>query len=138
MWPRDYSSRLQSWADLRDRCAQLSLTQALTDINAWWQQTPWNPYYLHWDDRDRWPTPWELLSDNVYCGLARALGIVYTITMLEREDISDIELVDTDQGNLVLVNQGKYILNWAQDCELNIPSKQFTIKQRLDSRALHY
>ena len=138
MWPRDYSARLQAWADLREQCIQSPLAQAMTDINAWWQQTPWQPYYLHWDDRNHWPTPWELLSDNVYCGLARAVGIMYTVTMLERDDVTAVELADTDQGNLVLVNQGKYILNWHTNDELNIPSKQFTINQRLDRRAIHH
>ena len=103
MWPRDYSARLQAWADLRDQCSQLPLAQALDHADAWWQQTPWKPYYLHWDDRNHWPTPWELLSDNVYCDLARAVGIMYTVTMLERDDITEVELADTDQGNLVLV-----------------------------------
>ena len=138
MWPRDYSARLQAWADLRDRCTQSPLAQAMENIHAWWQQTPWQPYYLHWDDRDRWPTPWELLSDNVYCDLARAVGIMYTVTMLERDDITELELADTDRGNLVLVNQGKYILNWRTSDQLNIPSKQFTINQRLDRRAIHH
>ena len=138
MWPQNYSARLQAWADLRDQCGQLPLAQALDDVNAWWQQTPWKPYYLHWDDRDQWPTPWELLSDNIYCDLARAVGIVYTVTMLERDDITGVELADTDQGNLVLVNQGKYILNWHRGDELNIPSKHFTINQRLDRRAIHH
>ncbi len=138
MWPRDYSARLQAWADLRDQCSQLPLAQALDHADAWWQQTPWKPYYLHWDDRNHWPTPWELLSDNVYCDLARAVGIMYTITMLERDDITGVELADTDQGNLVLVNQGKYILNWHTSDELNIPSKQFTINQRLNRLEIHH
>jgi hypothetical protein len=138
MWSQDYSARLRAWADLRDRCIQSSLAQAMADIDIWWQQTPWQPYYLHWDDRDRWPTPWELLNDNVYCDLARALGIMYTVAMIERDDITEVELADTDQGNLVLVNQGKYILNWHTRDELNIPSKQFTINQRLDRRAIHH
>ena len=138
MWPQDYSARLQSWAALRNQCGRSPLAQALDDVNTWWQKTPWQPYYLHWDDRDRWPTPWELLSDNIYCDLARAVGIMYTVTMLDRNDITAMELVDTDQGNLVLVNQGKYILNWHSNDELNIPSKQFTINQRLDRRAIHH
>jgi hypothetical protein len=138
MWPQDYSARLLAWANLRNQCIQSPLAQAMSDIDVWWQQTPWQPYYLHWDDHDHWPTPWELLNDNVYCDLARALGIMYTVAMTERDDITTIELVDTDQGNLVLVNQGKYILNWHSSDELNIPSKQFTINQRLDRRAIHH
>ena len=120
MWPRDYSARLQAWADLRDQCSQLPLAQALDHADAWWQQTPWKPYYLHWDDRNHWPTPWELLSDNVYCDLARGLGILYTISMLDRADITDATLVLTEEGdNLVLVDKTKYILNWSPDSVVN-------------------
>ena len=138
MWSQDFSARLQAWANLRNQCTQSPLAQAMADIDVWWQQTPWRPYYLHWGDHDRWPGPWELLNDNVYCDLARALGIMYTVVMIERNDITAVELADTDQGNLVLVNQGKYILNWHKGDELNIPSKQFTINQRLDRRAIHH
>jgi hypothetical protein len=138
MWHQDYFYRLQEWHNLRTHCQEFQLPLALSTIDSWWQQTPWQPYYLHWDDSHLWPGPWDLLNDNVYCDLARALGIVYTVSMMDRDDIADMELADTDQGNLVLVNQGKYILNWPRGRELNIPSKQFTIKQSLDSRVLHY
>jgi hypothetical protein len=33
-----------------------------------------------------WPDPWQLLSDDVYCEVARGLGILYTITLLDRAD----------------------------------------------------
>jgi hypothetical protein len=44
---------------------------------------------------------------------------MYTITVLDRGDIQDAELIETEQGNLVLVQGGKYILNWGTDLELN-------------------
>jgi hypothetical protein len=60
-----------------------------------------------------WPNPWQLLSDNVYCEVARGLGILYTITLLDRADMAPARLVLTDAGrNLVLVAKEKYILNW--------------------------
>jgi hypothetical protein len=49
-----------------------------------------------------------------------------------------VVLTQSDIGNLVLVNQGKYILNWTPGALLNITSQQFTINQQLDSRALHH
>jgi len=83
-------------------------------------------YHLHWDDQDTWPDPWELLSDNLYCDVARGLGILYTISLLEHPDLTDAELVLTDEGhNLVLVNKRKYILNW--DAE-NIVNTNHDIK----------
>jgi hypothetical protein len=120
MWPVTFDNRLQAWVELRSRCQYLDLKNSLTAINQWWFNTPWQPYYLHWDDQADWPDPWQLLSDNVYCDLARALGILYTISLLERADMADAELVLTDDGsNLVLVAKEKYILNWNKESIVN-------------------
>ena len=119
MWPKTFEQRLESWTELRNRVVNLDIELALVDINAWWFQTPWKPYYLHWDDRTTWPDPWQLLDDNIYCGLARGLGILYTIAMLDREDMSDAMLTEVDSDNLVLVSKRKYILNWDEDSVVN-------------------
>ena len=120
MWPQTFDVRLASWNQLRDRAQTLPLETALVEINSWWFQAPWRPYYLHWDDQLTWPDPWQLLSDNVYCDVARALGILYTISLLDRADMVDAELVLTEEGdNLVLVAKEKYILNWSPDNVVN-------------------
>jgi hypothetical protein len=120
MWPRDFSERLESWAQLRQQCQTLDSEPALTKINAWWFQTPWTAYHLHWDDQADWPDPWQLLSDNQYCPVARGLGIMYTIAMLAREDLQDAQMIEYQSDNLVLVSQEKYILNWDPDQVVNI------------------
>lgn len=113
IWPATFATRLESWNLLRDRCQTLPIESALNEINSWWFQTPWTPYYLHWDDQSTWPDPWQLLSDNVYCEVARGLGILYTITLLDRADMADATLILTeDDSNLVQVAKEKYILNW--------------------------
>ena len=120
MWPRDFSERLESWAQLRQQCQTLDSEPALIKINAWWFQTPWTAYHLHWDDQADWPDPWQLLSDNRYCPVARGLGIMYTIAMLDREDLQDAQMIEYQSDNLVLVSQEKYILNWDPDQVVNI------------------
>ena len=120
MWPRDFSERLESWAQLRQQCHQLDSESALIKINSWWFQTPWTAYHLHWDDQTDWPDPWQLLSDNQYCPVARGLGIMYTISMLDREDLQDAQMIEYQSDNLVLVNKEKYILNWDPDQVVNI------------------
>lgn len=89
-----------------------NLDSALIIVNDWWFDLPWKPYYLHWDDQDSWPDPWQLLQDNIYCDLARALGICYTIAMISHNDIQNFDLVQCNGVNLVRVNDGKYILNY--------------------------
>jgi hypothetical protein len=105
---------------MRQQCHALSVESTLITINSWWCTTPWQPYYLHWDDQLAWPDPWQLLNDNVYCDLARALGILYTISLLDRADLTDVALVLSQDGhNLVVVDKSKYILNWSPDTVVN-------------------
>ena len=76
----------------------------------------------------------------MYCSLARSLGIVYTIIMLERPDLQDAMIIESDSDNLVLLCQEKYILNWDIDTVVNTSPEitksrrqvsQDTIKQQL-------
>ncbi len=119
MWPKIFAERLESWTQLRQQASITDAETALHTINAWWFQTPWRAYHLHWDDRAEWPDPWQLLSDNLYCPLARGLGILYTITLLDRPDLQDAVLAEVGSDNLVLINREKYILNWDSDTIVN-------------------
>jgi hypothetical protein len=131
MWPQTFQLRLDAWANLRIQTQTQDAKTALANINSWWFQSPWRAYHLHWDDRDTWPDPWELLSDNLYCDVARGLGILYTISLLDHADLTDAELVLTAEGhNLVLVDKRKYILNWDSDIIVNT-NQEIEIKQQL-------
>jgi hypothetical protein len=130
-WPVTFESRLDSWNQLRKQVTEQPVELALETINSWWFQTPWTAYHLHWDDRLSWPDPWQLLSDNLYCEVARGLGILYTITLLDRGDMDSAELVLTkDDRNLVLLDKSKYILNWDKTNILNT-STEIEIKKSL-------
>ena len=121
VWPITFESRLDSWTQLRTRAKNLPVEEALEAINSWWFTSPWTGYHLHWDDREDWPDPWQLLDDNIFCEVARGLGILYTITLLDRADIDSAELILTKNGhNLVLVDKSKYILNWDKSTVVNI------------------
>lgn len=136
MWPLKFEQRLASWNALRAECARLDAKSALTQINHWWIQVPWRAYHLHWDDRADWPDPWQLLSDNVFCELARGLGIMYTIVLLDHSDIQNSCLVETDVGNLVLTDNEKYILNWDQDIVVNTNHKRLNDRHILRQQDL--
>jgi hypothetical protein len=52
--------------------------------------------------------------------VSRGLGALYTVSLLNRSDIHTAELVYTDdEYNLVVVNDGDYILNKTKDTVLN-------------------
>ena len=136
MWPKTFAERLASWSHLRLRCQDLPVAEALTEINSWWFGCPWQPYHLHWDEQADWPDPWQLLSDNMYCDIARGLGMLYTITLLDRADMQHSRLVYDSRGNnLVLIPDTKYILNWDQESVVNI-SPAGEIRRQLGQQQL--
>ena len=120
MWHQTFAERLESWTKLRQQAALADKHTALLSINRWWFGTPWRAYHLHWDDQPTWPDPWQLLSDNIYCSLARGLGILYTIAIVDRADLQDVVLAELGGDNLVLIDKSKYILNWDADTVVNI------------------
>lgn len=136
MWPTTYEEKLLDWQQLRQQSNSLDLSQQLLLINDWWMQAPMVNRTIRWDDPTKWPDPWELLTNSGYCELAKALGIVYTLMLLDKQLYTNLSIISDDQDNLVLVDDGKYILNWAPGEMLNITSKPVTVKYSIDSSAL--
>lgn len=136
MWPVDFETRLTEWSHLRSSAQSLD-TAALQSINDWWFRAPMINHHLHWDDAAQWPDPWDLLSENQWCDLARALGIVYTILMIDENMRHRVTLVSTCQDNLVLVDDGKYMLNWSPGELLNIHSVPHPILRTLTGEQLY-
>lgn len=136
MWPKTFAQRLESWYQLRHQASHTDIPTTLKAINQWWFNSPWIPYHLHWDDRDKWPDPWQLLSDNTYCGLARALGMLYTITLIDRPDLQNCWLAEHDSDNLVHIPGEKYILNWDRDQIVNITPGDSNLRHRVSQQQL--
>ena len=109
-----YSERLKEWRVIRESSQKLKLSQSCVEIDSWWQQAPLVNHHLHWHDQENWPDPWTMLSENIYCSLSRALGIIYTLILT---GIKNIELVhardrQSEEHYLVMVDDAKYVLNY--------------------------
>ena len=137
MWKTTYQESLADWVRLRREAALLKQPEQLLLINDWWFRAPIVNHLLYWEDARSWPTPWHLLNNNGYCELARALGIVYTIMIIENRTYTDLKIIQTKEDNLVLVDGGKYILNWAPGEMLNTHSTPIpTVINTIDSSEL--
>ena len=133
-----YEARLLSWHELRSNITELPIKEKCIQIDDFWQQVPIVNHYLHSTDVTNWPNPWDLLVENTYCTLARALGMCYTLHMI---DIKDFELVEAkdNMGNelpLVLVDRAKYILNYWPDTVISNISTDFSITKTLNISTL--
>lgn len=123
MWNLLPSERLRCWQDFRKSISQKPFVEALQDTQHLWSYAPFVKYYLTTDHIEEWPDPWELLYDNCYCDLAKALGILYTLYLSDHRPSIDIRIYqDTstrETYNLVFVEQGKYVLNLVHDEVVN-------------------
>ena len=133
-----YEARLQDWFQLRTSVTSLPIEQQCITIDEWWQQCPLVTHHLHPQDIDNWPDPWELLSENTYCEVARALGMCYTLHLI---GITDIELVlarnnIAEDVVLVLVDNAKYILNYWPDTVISNKLKDFKVVDHLDIKKI--
>ena len=130
----DYETRLKFWSTFRSTIANLSIKEQCIEVDRFWQKTPFQNHYLHPDFMKEWPTPWQLLSDNIYCYYARALGMIYTLLLLGNKDIALVEAKDDNNNEvvLVLVDSAKYVLNYWPETVLNNRLTDFVITKELD------
>lgn len=123
MWNLFPYERLRSWHDFRKTISTKTFEQALQDTQHLWSYAPYQAHYLTTDQIANWPGPWELIYENYYCDLAKALGIVYTLYLSKHCPELEIRVYNDpstkEQYNLVFVEQGKYVLNYIHDEVVN-------------------
>jgi hypothetical protein len=125
---------LRSWREFRRSINNLSTEDALLQTIIFWSQAPFVPFNLDATNQHCWPDPWTLIEENVYCDIAKCLGIVYTIALTEHRKHLDIEMriyKDINSGleyNLAWIDQGKYILNMIDNEIVNIKQFNKTLK----------
>lgn len=129
-----YEARLQAWFQLRQYVINLPIEQQCITIDEWWQRAPLVTHHLHPYDMENWPDPWELLSENNYCEVARALGMCYTLMLV---GVKDIELVlatneTAEDVVLVLADNAKYIMNYWPNTVISNSLKDFKVVNKLD------
>lgn len=136
--------RLKVWRDFRSSIGLIPLGSALGQIAEFWSRAPFTPYHLDSDDTTGWPDPWTLIYENVYCDVAKCLGIVYTILLSDHGNAVNIEFriyEDVKTGyeyNLAWIDQGKYILNMVDGEVLNNKKfdKSLKLKQQFTEEDL--
>lgn len=144
MWKLSASERLSRWKDFRKLVNTQSIEQAICSTVEFWHSCPFTPYYLDADQPDLWPTPWQLISENYYCDLAKVLGIVYTLYLTDHCKELDAEIHiyrDASSGatyNLAIFCQGKYVINLVEAEVVNISSikKEFKLTHSYTSKDL--
>jgi len=144
MWKLDPGERIAHWRAFRLSIGGMPLEKAVQATAEFWQNCPHHPFYLDHNDPESWPTAWELISENYYCDLAKALGMIYTISFSAHGHQLPVEIHvynDLETGfeyNLAVFDNGKYVINLLDGEIVNIDSvkEKFKLKRCYDSKLL--
>jgi hypothetical protein len=134
MWKLEANERTARWRDFRKTLALLPFDRALEAVAEFWHGCPFHPFYLDPENVENWPDPWQLITENYYCDLAKALGMLYTIHLSEHRNNINAEIrvyYDPENKytyNLVVFDQGKYVLNFRDDTVVNTASINKNLK----------
>lgn len=131
-----YYERLQCWYELRKKVSNCSLKDTCIETDNWWQRAPLVTHYLHPQDTQSWPDPWELVSDNTYCPIARGLGMCYTLYLIGIDNVQMIEATDEFGDDYMLVVCDKYAMNYHPNTVVNNTLHQFKFKKSVDISVL--
>ena len=130
----NYEARLKSWYDLRKSLEDSDIKTSSLAIDNWWQKAPLVNHYLHPNDIDNWPGPWDLLVENNYCQISRGLGMVYTLQLVGIKDIDFCIAIDdnSEECALVMVDSAKYICNYYPNTVISNSLNDFTMASHID------
>ena len=118
--------RLAVWRKFRQSLTPLSDEDKMKSVADFWSKAPRVNFYLNPEQLQDWPDPWELITDNMYCDIAVALGMTYTLALTDEFDVTRLKLQimrsrqQSLEVNLSIVDQGLYVLNYSQNEVLNI------------------
>jgi len=112
MFDKSYEEQLVLWSEFRERLEDSPTP--LEDIVDFYNSAPSSSLSTDPWDQSMWPTPWELLKDNMYCPFTRVLGYCFSLQLTERFKGLNFEIhisTDDEKGYLYhLVLDKKWVL----------------------------
>lgn len=111
MFTGNFEKRLADWQDFRK--ALESDDDPLRTVIAKYDNAPFTRIQADPWDKKTWPTPWEIIDQNLYCDFVKILAICYSLQLTTRFSGSsfEINIVQDKEKSLT-----KYTLNVDDYC----------------------
>lgn len=127
-----YEDRLAAWRDFRN---SLELSKdPIQDTIDLFNQAPMTNYQTDPYDPSRWPTPWEMIQENIYCPFVKILGICYTLQLTEclKHEVFEIHIEHSqeDSATYYLLYVGDNVIGFTGDSYVHKSSLPFSLGPR--------
>lgn len=90
MFDKKFEERLAIWVEFR-KTLEVS-NDPIDDTIAFFNRAPEVNYASDPYTPSTWPTPWELIEENIYCPFVKILAICYTLQLTDRFSQSTFEI----------------------------------------------
>lgn len=90
MFNKSYEQRLSDWRNFREQLEHCD--DPITATLQFYDSAPLVSIQTDPYTPSTWPSPWELLEENVYCEYCKLLAICYTLQLTERFSDSRFEI----------------------------------------------
>tara|TARA_B100000035_G_scaffold314094_1_gene329436 strand:+ start:9674 stop:10108 length:435 start_codon:yes stop_codon:yes gene_type:complete len=114
VWQQAPKTRLKLWRDFRLQLDSVDYEEdCLQAVVDWWKSAPVGSRELDIYDVESWPDPWQLVYNNALDENSIALGIAYTLHLIDWE--CEVLLVQNQEESwirLIVLVDDKYVLNY--------------------------
>jgi len=118
MFDKKYEDRLVIWSNFREtlETANDPIQEA---IDFWSTATLTSLAADPWDTAT-WPTPWEMIEENIYCEFVKLLAIFYTLQLTERfsKDVFEIHIATTSDNRYYLLSVNQRIIGYKHNTHI--------------------
>lgn len=140
MWILRSDQRLAEWKKFRKKISELDSQQAIQSTTQLWSFAPFVNHYLDPATPKEWPNPWQLLDENYYCDLAKALGMLYTLALSKPDLELELRVYEDSNKNIynvVWIDQGEYVINYWHNETVNKAQLEEDLKLKFCYTAEH-
>jgi len=114
VWQQAPKIRLKLWREFRMQLDSIDYEEdCLQEVVNWWKSAPVGSRELDIYDVESWPDPWQLIYNNALDENSIALGIAFTLHLIDWE--CEVLLVQNQEESwikLVVLVDDRYILNY--------------------------
>lgn len=112
-WQMPPHERLKEWRKWRKSIDSLGDEECLQAVVDWWKMTPIGSQTIDPYTNKEWPNPWDLLYKGNFDENAVALGMAYTLHLLDWPcEVVLLQATEKRYIGLVVIVDETYVLNY--------------------------
>lgn len=116
--------RIKDWRNFRKSIENSSENKQIKENVLYWSKMPTVNFVLNYNEFNKWPTPWDIVSEGYYDSIAIAYLMMETLILLgwdkKRFSLNYIKPDESSDFIMVLIIDDKNVLNYSYNEVYNI------------------